>query len=500
MKCREIYDGLLRIEQGDTAVPPSLVDGLVRAGMLSVVLDFGDDGMELQGLKKELGEVVSERKKLAEDMDRAAPRDMKAPKPQKFGQMEARLNFLGEKARGLREKILKASAKPTRQECLEVSGRHVQITYAGREAMQNIGSRLDRVGNLEYDMFTGQMTAICAEFRLRAEKAKALLKILSPKLKGVDEIHLRAAAAGLSCIPADANKVARTFIGHHRQLKNKFHNENVVIAAEALTLMELNEGAPVDLGAVTGLVDTIYSTDYGKFDEGHTVERAATALYSSARGETGIVLEMMGKFDFVKRGTSICTLVLLGLECAEGEPVVDVANRFERFLTVVDESERGAEDKNDRTTAAALLTASELDFDLLVRKYRTANGMLDSLFMTRMDTAAAMIAVISQDVPETMDNIRLAAGEIMRARMSLSGLENFSLGLKVVLHTSALISVKPGAGATKKPQISPELLGLTVMLPLAAGIPFLVFHEELVHRKAVTHYRFHPVHSHYVYG
>jgi hypothetical protein len=268
-------------------------------------------------------------------------------------------------------------------------------------------------------------------------------------------------------------------------------------------MLEINEGKRVDLDEVSRIVESIYSTDYGRFDEGFTIERAATVLYSSARHNLPQVLDLMGKFENIRKGTSLCTLVLLGLECAEGESPEDVADRFNRFLGVIDECAKGEPDKNDRATAAALLTASEMDFDALAQRFRASNNLLDGLFLTRLDTAAAMIAVISQDVTETVDNIRLASGEISRAKMSLSGLENFSLGLKVVLHTGALISTKavaPSTVAIRAPKISPEILGLTVMLPLAAGIPYLVFHEELVHRRAVTDYAFHPVHSHYVYG
>jgi len=502
MKCRQIFEGLLKIDQGNPDIQSALVDELIRAGMLAVVA--ASAASDTTTLKAQLAEVVTERKSIiAEISEFAAGRGNPQQEPQ-YEQLETRMEFLAKKAQQLREKILGEASKPTADEYLRTSsGKNVQITYAGRETMHNISSRLSRVGELEHATFMQQIDSIGLAFKDRAEKSKALLKILSPKLKGVDEIHLRTAAAGLSCADADAKKVAEIFIWYHKKLTGRFTNENVVIASETLTLLELNEGKRVDLEEIIRIKDRIFSTDYGKFDEGFTVERAATVLYSSARNNWEQILELMGQFEKIRRGTSICTLVLLGLECAEGEPPQDVADRFYSFLSVIDECGKGEPDKNDRATAAALLTSSEMDFNTLAQRFRVSNNLLDGLFLTRLDTAAAMIAVISQDVTETIDNIRLASGEMTRAKMSLSGLENFSLGLKVVLHTGALISTKTVATSTaaiRAPKISPEILGLTVMLPLAVGIPFLVFHEELVHKRAVTDYRFHPVHSHYVYG
>jgi len=45
------------------------------------------------------------------------------------------------------------------------------------------------------------------------------------------------------------------------------------------------------------------------------------------------------------------------------------------------------------------------------------------------------------------------------------------------------------------------LLSLAVALVLpAALVAFYSFHEVTVHQAAVSHYTYHPVHTHYIYG
>jgi hypothetical protein len=188
------------------------------------------------------------------------------------------------------------------------------------------------------------------------------------------------------------------------------------------------------------------------------------------------------------------------MEVAEGDLPEDVAQRYKDFLAVVDKYARSEGTAEDRQSAAALLAASEADFAALEGRFRIASALMDQFFLSRHDAAAAMVSVMGQEVAETIDNIRLASSVVTRSKLSLSGLENFSLGLKLIFHTGSLIPVVGASSPVVKADTSPDALNLTLMVPVRVGVPWLVFHEDTVHRRVVSDYRFHPAHSHYVYG
>ncbi|MBI5000134.1 MAG: hypothetical protein HZB92_01200 [Euryarchaeota archaeon] len=531
MKCKDIYDGLIRIDQGDTGVANATLDCLARLGMVADIKAVLEED-PTSALKDELMKVVEERKSVEAELAALSSESGRlsgfmaskgSPNKMRYEDRTRRLNFLTQKSVELRSKILQTATRPTVAECLRTdSGRYVQITYAGRDAMQELAPRLARVGDLEYETFMGQMDAVSGVFKERSVRAKAILKMLSPRLGGVEEIHLRAAAIGLSGIAKNANEVAACFERYFKALSGNLHKENIIIAAETLAMLELSGNPPIGPGEISAIKDKIYCARYGIYDESNSVERATIIIYSSAGGSADVILRHMTALDMLRRNIAVAALAVLGLECAEGETPEEVSARFGKFLGVIDACDTGEANRANRDTAAALLTASEMDFDLLAQRFKAASILMDKFFLTRLDAAAAMIAVMRQDIGETLDNIRMASSEVMRAKMSLSGLENFSLGLKIVLHTGAMLTTsarsgsQPAAGiqlvqptSATRPvsahlslysRISPELMGLSIMLPLAVGIPFLVFHEELIHRRAVTDYAFHPIHSHYVYG
>ena len=79
-----------------------------------------------------------------------------------------------------------------------VEGTAVRVTYKGRELMVTMEPRLGRVGGKELPEFIEEIETVKAHFEARATRAQKILKRISPKIKEVEEIHLRLAAVGLS--------------------------------------------------------------------------------------------------------------------------------------------------------------------------------------------------------------------------------------------------------------------------------------------------------------
>jgi hypothetical protein len=115
------------------------------------------------------------------------------------------------------------------------------------------------------------------------------------------------------------------------------------------------------------------------------------------------------------------------------------------------------------------------------------------------------------DVHEALDNVRLASAAIRAKKLSIGGMENLSLGVKLFLNTSVrnLIPVSSSSGAlsiiatSSKIQpstISASAAGISITTAATLGAGLLTFHELSLHKMAVSDFKFHPVHVHYVYG
>jgi hypothetical protein len=123
-----------------------------------------------------------------------------------------------------------------------------------------------------------------------------------------------------------------------------------------------------------------------------------------------------------------------------------------------------------------------------------------------MAVGGAMLAVLPTGIEEALDDLRLASSLISANKLSLGGMENLSLGLKLLLQTAVLAG--GGAPNAEGLQVGPEQVPLLAPIGLAslalvapsAIAALSTFHEVTVHQAAVSHYHFHPVHTHYIYG
>ncbi len=500
MICSQVYDALMRVEQGDAGVDSGAVKKLMGMGLLNEVGLSSPNEADILRLREELLAASRERTQLVDPGFSVLPQGLMV-KRRNDESKEKRIAFLDSKTRELRGRILELAAQGAAANALALpGGARVQISFAGREAMHNIAPRLGRVAGLEYAAFQGQMASLEKSFASRGERARRLLKKLSPKFKGTEEIHLRSAVVGLSALPNPDDDIIASFSENMKRMEPHFHKENRVVAAESMTLVSLAGGPAQDVQALVAMKDALYGMPFGRYDTSNSVEKAATMLWTYAGERRGEVVGYMDGLNSSVKAAGIIPLVILGLEVAEGDAPEEVVRRYNDFLSVIDSCAKGEGSLDDRSSAAALLAASEADFETLKERFRVASALMDQFFLSRLDSASAMVAVMGQEVAETIDNIRLASSVIMRSKLSLSGLENFSLGLKLVFHAGALIQVAGATSSIVRTEAAPEALNLTLLVPVRVGVPWLIFHDNAVHARAVRDYRFHPVHSHYVYG
>jgi hypothetical protein len=142
---------------------------------------------------------------------------------------------------------------------------------------------------------------------------------------------------------------------------------------------------------------------------------------------------------------------------------------------------------------------------------------------------SAMLALMSTTIEESIDTLRIASAAISQNKLSLGAVENLSLAAKLLVQSAVAMRVlqaKEAPAATPEMPVpaqippAPELrvapsVGYGYVPPPLLFMPYYPFypyypyfwispfwamHRWSWHRAAIGDYRFHPVHTHYIYG
>jgi len=384
-----------------------------------------------------------------------------------------------------------------------VDGEPVRVTFQGRELLDTLEPRLARVGGMEVEEFQREVRTIHGHFKTRAVRARGILKRISPTFKDVDEIHLRLAAVGLSGRPGDADEAADLFVQAWKGL-DRHHgwgrddHPAWISLAETIALVAGDAG-DVDhfVAKANGLLRERWSDEFMPMDE----VRAAAIILSCKADNKGLLADTI---SIARRECKDSPGAAAFLACAVRREGADDATRAEvvnAFRYLRDNIAGKDADLAQAVTGAALMAGAGLDTEAVLARYREALVKLESFDGASMELPASMIAILPVTVAEALDNVRLASSCIYGSRLSLGGVENLSLGVKMLMHSAVL-----AASADRDPDVgsaAPQVLALTgvpaaAVLTVSAGL--LAFHALSLHELAIRDYRFHPVHSHYVYG
>jgi hypothetical protein len=377
-----------------------------------------------------------------------------------------------------------------------VDGTPVRVTYKGRELMVTMEPRLGRVGGKELPEFIKEIEAIKGHFERRATRARKILKHISPKVKDVEEIHLRLAAVGLAGRSGSTDEVADQFVGAHRGIVHKRldSKEPAYVSLAETLVLNAKDGKHLNqlVEKANYLIDRKWDRSFSKMDEVR-----ATAILLSCRGSSDrLVPETKRIAKDECRNTPSAGAFLACASLREGAG--DVMMEYRRIR---DKVAAGSKDVGQAVTAAALMAAAGLDTEGVLERWTEAVSSLEAFDGAAMDLPAAMIAILPVNVAEALDNIRLASSSIYAHKLSLGGVENLSLGVKMLMHSSVL-AVSPDtvpSGVEATPSVL-ALAGVPAAAVLTVSAGLLAFHALSLHELAVRDVRFHPVHSHYVYG
>ncbi|TLZ55674.1 MAG: hypothetical protein E6K17_05370 [Methanobacteriota archaeon] len=436
--------------------------------------------------------------------------------------LEDRLEAILADQRGLRTRILTLAERDAAVESsVAVNGQRYIVTFRGKEFLSRLGPRLQRVSRSSVEEFEGALARLRQAFSSRAARASEILRSLAPAVPGIDEIHLRSAAVGL----AVRDDPPEALVGAYRAAVRGFWAPNVPFGPESVALEKMRPlvaevlctsgpsliepAIQQDLKAFTDLWQTI-AKNAPTFPE--DAMRAGLMLFPLRDSRERVLQEALSFGSAVREVgpttvADVATSVLLVQSSRTENPTL-----VPRYAAYFQALRMPSVPEKDVGLSSALLTVGGgPDPSAAIRRFELARDYLSRFNGGGMAVPAAMLAILSAEIEESLDNLRMASAEIGNHRLSLGGMENLSLGMKLLLQTAivpnpvrGIVSPQGALVPESQPSAAPTaplgLLGVAFASPLLLLPALAAFHETALHRLAVSDFAFHPVHTNFVYG
>lgn len=515
-ECKDALTALSNITKGiDTRMSSSDFQKLVSLGIIAYVGDHVKDTMkdkELDSIRTQLVKMGEEKETLRKEiyskeaswMDKK-PRWLYKKDPE-YRVAKDKLVELEKDERVLRTKFVDLMhATAERGNYSRVNDENMYVTYKGRELLGMLEQRINRVEGTELGVFLSELEEIKNHFIDCSKRARKILKKISPMFPGTDEIHFRSAAVGLSGKKESPEEIGALFISAYKEISDalSWNGPVAITLAESLTILADDKSELESLvKKAIELMKTEWSPGYDKKDQ----VRAVSIILSSKKDTEDLLKrtnEISGRYcpNWPSPAAFLATQSRTRTRDRE-----DLFRRFEIYRNQISVNSTPT---LEHLMAATLMTSTEDPVEEVLQRYSKAKTMLNQFNGSSMEVPSAMIAILPMDVSEAMDNLRLASASIRANRLSLGGMENLSLGMKLLMNsTTSQIefgekapSPMPTVRTTRTMGLSVlGITGVSVASALVVGAGLLAFHELTLHNLAVRDYAFHPVHMHYIYG
>jgi hypothetical protein len=480
---------------------------------------------DLDSLRAQLAKMSAEKESLESKLLAKESSSLKSTprklykKDSDYREMKDQLDDLEKEEKELRTQFVDLTQSLTERHVYSrVSGELMHVTYKGRELLSELEQRMVRVSEMQLKAFIAELDAIKAHFQESSSKARMILKKISPRLSKIEEIHLRSVAVGLSGRAGEYREASELFVSAYKTISDavKWDNPVCITLAESLSVIAREKS---DLKRLVGkaieLMSDSWREDYAKEDQARAV-----AIIMSCRGDTEDFVEHTKRISerFCPKWPSVAALLATQYGGQTGRvrsfadwtgAIEEGGGIFGRFVHLRDGVAQMRSDELESNMASALMASADIPLEVIIERFQKARFMLKKFNAGSMYVPSAMMAILPTSVDEAMDNLRLASASIGANRLSLGGIENLSLGMKLLMHTAAMPG-GVGAGPAGPPSrisvttrtVPPVLTiaGISIASALALSTGILAFHQFSLHKTAVRDYAFHPVHSHFVYG
>jgi len=410
----------------------------------------------------------------------------------------------------LRNHILALSELSSKKErSVLINGRYYSITYKGKELVENLIPRIKRIGIKQVNEFEQEMIVLNNTFASWAKRSFEILEYLSPQAHQIEEIHCRSVAIGLSSRSETAKELSDAFVFTLDSiggiLKNQERSPSI---AECIILNLKNLSKESISSAISKFFDLkILAGNYAS-NEDCAID-CALLLYPLDHfpgdndrflvSALDIARKMDININFDARFEAALFIEVMGFELDD-----EIARKFQDQFNEMNSSTISHVITG---IAAALIVVGIIEDQQVQSRFSTALEYLNRFSEAPMSVPAAMLSHLSPEIEETLDTLRLASSAIAKQKISLGGMENLSLGMKLLLQSSVISSLISIPAEMRKQYIFPhemiplQTLGILTfsMLPVAL-IAFTSFHDLSMHKLTVSDYGFHPVHTNYAYG
>lgn len=517
MICNDAFKLLTKLDEnkGKSIVlnsPEQLtLQELEKNGYVSQVKLEDFDPYELSRAKSELAHSQNMEKKTREQLA-----ELEIPGSiESFGlydreKLERELESASLHQQGLRNQILTLSELSAKKErSISIYGIDYSITYKGKELMENFMPRIKRIGNKQLNEFEQEMSVLNNTFVSWAKRSFEILEYLSPRTLQIDEIHCRSVVIGLSSRPETVKDLSDAFGSVLESASKVMKNQDRLPSiAECIIINLKNLSKESVSSGVSKFYDLkVLAGKYASNDD--TAIDCALLLYPFDHSTTDDQRFLGSALDFARimdvdinfdvRLEAALLIEVMGLELNE-----EIARKFKAYYDKINIPE--ITDKNTGI-AAALIVIGIFEGQPIYSRFTAALDYLNRFSEEPMIIPAAMLSHLSPEIGETLDTLRLSSSAIARQKLSLGGMENLSLGMKMLLQSSVISSMISIPPELRKQYVFPQemiplqtlgILSLS-MLPVALTA-FTAFHELSIHKLSVSDYGFHPVHTNYAYG
>lgn len=376
------------------------------------------------------------------------------------------------------------------------------LTHSGRALLGDLGPRAPRLPGMTLGAFEAAMGQLAARLDERATRARDIvLQLKHPYSVGA----ARLAALGVSARASSVGHLA-LYLGQAfgetggtpmPEAERWSAAESALLAVGAL---EHSRPIVLDLTKLRQTLATQYTQ--GRSEEALD---AAVLLLPWPEAERAAAIQRCTTLALNFRGATQATLPLSSALLIERTRVLDELVGA-RLVSMYRGLRAHGVAEAEAVTTAALLSLSDGDAGWLVSRADALQSYLGRFSPTPLWSAAGALALLSADVPEILDDLRLASAATQRVLLATSGAEAIGLAIKLLLVVAAL-----GAGAEGDPEES--LVLRPVMAPsannlgmagLATSLPMILAATATFHRPLLTAHDVAlsaaPMHSSYVYG
>ena len=375
-----------------------------------------------EGVKKQLFEFRSDKNFLKKNWE-----------------LKEQYEILAKSEREIRSEIIsKTESNSVFQSSVNINGTYYYITYTGRELLNNMLIRQKYLPQLSLDEFLFQLREIVDYFDSTSKRAFSMIQILLERSIDFDDVFLNSLVFSLALVSGVPNQIIDNYVFTSRRLLDQLQNPEFFSYVAEIILIIQN----VNLG-FNALIDKflrIYS-ELTKFalqiEEKISIATVFLPLIEEDYSIMNkIIMEaQQASTDFVNINAEFSGKVVPFVILSTFYGSVDQSSLQQYNETYMRLNNATKYNESVAIASAMVLTVNK-GIDELIDRCLSIKNYLNRFGEDGMTLPALMLAQIPLSVEELLDIIRTASNQILKYFQNISGFENMTLAIKMILQSS----------------------------------------------------------------